>query len=58
MGQREVVRALAIEGATVRATAQRLGTSEGAIRVTLHRALQRLATVANLERGTPARAKA
>ncbi|HLZ68110.1 MAG TPA: sigma-70 family RNA polymerase sigma factor [Aliidongia sp.] len=48
-GQREVVRALAIEGASVRATALKLQTSEGAVRVTLHRALQRLTTAANLE---------
>jgi len=49
IGQREVVRALAIEGASVRATALRLKTSEGAVRVALHRALQRLTTAANLE---------
>ena len=53
VGQREVVRALAIDGATVRATAQRLRTSEGAVRVTLHRALQRLAAAAHLERAKP-----
>ena len=47
-GQREVVRSLALEGASVRETAQKLKTSEGAVRVTLHRALQRLASVANL----------
>jgi len=46
--QRDVVRALAVEGATVRDTALRLQTSEGAVRVTLHRALQRLAAIANL----------
>jgi len=49
-GQREVVRALAIDGTSVRATAQKLRTSEGAVRVTLHRALQRLAAAAHLER--------
>ncbi|GGF24721.1 RNA polymerase sigma factor [Aliidongia dinghuensis] len=58
MGQRAVVQALAIEGATVRATAERLGTSEGAIRVTLHRALRRLAAAANLEQAVPIRGKA
>ena len=47
-GQREVVRSLALEGASVRETAQKLKTSEGAVRVTLHRALQRLASIANL----------
>jgi RNA polymerase sigma-70 factor (ECF subfamily) len=46
-GQREVVRSLALEGASVRETAQKLKTSEGAVRVTLHRALQRLASIAN-----------
>jgi RNA polymerase sigma-70 factor, ECF subfamily len=51
--QREVVRALAIEGASVRATAEKLRTSEGAIRVTLHRALQRLAAAAHLDRLKP-----
>jgi RNA polymerase sigma-70 factor (ECF subfamily) len=43
-----VVRALALDGATVRETAQRLGRSEGAIRVTLHRALTRLAAAAGV----------
>jgi RNA polymerase sigma-70 factor (ECF subfamily) len=47
-GQREVVRSLALESASVRETAQKLNTSEGAVRVTLHRALQRLASIANL----------
>jgi len=47
-GQREVVRSLALEGASVRETAQKLKTSEGAVRVTLHRALQRLASIAKL----------
>ena len=53
VGQREVVRALAIDGASVRATAQQLQTSEGAVRVTLHRAFQRLAAAANLDRTKP-----
>ena len=45
-GQQVVVRALAVEGASVKATADRLQTSEGAIRVTFHRALQRLMALA------------
>lgn len=47
-GQREVVHALAVEGVSVRAAATRLKTSEGAIRVTFHRALQRLMARAEL----------
>jgi RNA polymerase sigma factor (sigma-70 family) len=57
-GQQEVARALAIEGASVRATAQRLQTSEGAVRMTLHRALERLAAAANVVRAEPTRGKA
>lgn len=45
-GQRQVVRALGIDGATVRATAERLHTSEGSVRVLYHRALRRLAAKA------------
>jgi RNA polymerase sigma-70 factor (ECF subfamily) len=45
-GQQIVVRALAVEGASVKATADKLKTSEGAIRVTFHRALQRLMALA------------
>ena len=41
-GQQSVVRALGIDGASVRETAERMKTSEGAIRVALHRALKRL----------------
>jgi len=51
-GQREVVQALAIEGASVRDTAYKLGTSEGAVRVTLQRALARLGAAASFPRGT------
>jgi RNA polymerase sigma-70 factor (ECF subfamily) len=40
--QRQVVRALGVDGATVRATAERFHTSEGSVRVLYHRALQRL----------------
>jgi RNA polymerase sigma-70 factor, ECF subfamily len=46
--QRDVVQALAIAGASVRETAQKLGTSEGAVRVILHRALARLAAAAGV----------
>jgi RNA polymerase sigma-70 factor, ECF subfamily len=53
--QRAVVQAVAIEGASVRETALRLGRSEGAIRVTLHRALARLAAAAGLERSPSTR---
>jgi RNA polymerase sigma-70 factor, ECF subfamily len=42
-GQEKVVRALALDGATVRATAEKLRTSEGSVRVLYHRALRRLA---------------
>jgi RNA polymerase sigma-70 factor, ECF subfamily len=55
--QRVVVCALAIDGASVRETAQKLGTSEGVIRVILHRALARLSAAAGSEGGKPARAK-
>lgn len=55
--QRDVVRALALDGATVRETAQRLGRSEGAIRVTLHRALARLAAAAGIETGKSSRGR-
>jgi RNA polymerase sigma factor (sigma-70 family) len=55
--QREVVRALALDSATVRETAQRLGRSEGAIRVTLHRALARLAAAAGIEPGKSSRGR-
>jgi RNA polymerase sigma-70 factor (ECF subfamily) len=41
-GQQNVVRALALDGATVRATAEMLHTSEGSVRVLFHRALRRL----------------
>jgi RNA polymerase sigma factor (sigma-70 family) len=43
--QRSVVRSLAIEGASVRQTAERLSMTEGAIRVTLHRAVKALAVI-------------
>jgi len=43
--QRAVVRSLAIDGASVRQTAERLNMTEGAIRVTLHRAVKALAMI-------------
>ena len=42
VSQRKIVRAIAVEGASVRSVAQGLATSEGAVRVTLHRATSRL----------------
>lgn len=44
--QRAVVRSLAIDGATVRATAKQLNTSEGVVRMTFHRALRQLTALA------------
>ena len=41
--QREIVRSLSLDGASVRDTAHRLAMSEGAVRVVLHRALATLA---------------
>jgi RNA polymerase sigma-70 factor (ECF subfamily) len=40
--QEKVVRSLALGGATVRETAEKLHTSEGSVRVLFHRALRRL----------------
>ena len=42
VSQRTIVRAIAVEGASIRNVAQGLATSEGAVRVTLHRAIRRL----------------
>ena len=42
-GQRKIVMAISIEGLSIRDAAQRLGMSEGAARVTLHRGLKNLA---------------
>jgi len=42
VSQRKIVRAIAVEGASVRNVAQDLATSENAVRVTLHRAIRRL----------------
>jgi len=47
VGQRKVVRAIAVEGASVRSVAQELATSEGVVRVTLHRAIGRLLEAAD-----------
>lgn len=38
--QRDIVRSIAIDGSGVRDTAERLGMTEGAVRVALHRALR------------------
>lgn len=43
--QRDIVRSLAVEGASVSETARRLGMKEGTVRVTLHRALAALAAL-------------
>ncbi|MBB4065783.1 sigma-70 family RNA polymerase sigma factor [Gellertiella hungarica] len=43
--QRDIVRSISIDGASVRDTAGRLGMSEGAVRVALHRALKSLAAI-------------
>ena len=45
-GQRHVVEAVAIGGASVRDTAAELHISEGAIRMTMHRAFKKLASLA------------
>src|SRR5262249_24930406 len=50
--QQIMVRALAVEVASVRSAAEQLRTSEGAVRVTFHRALQRL-----MAKAVPARTK-
>jgi RNA polymerase sigma-70 factor (ECF subfamily) len=42
--QRDIVRSISLEGADVRETAARLNMTEGAVRVSLHRALKALAT--------------
>ena len=48
-GQQAAVRTVAIEGASHREAADRLGTSEGAIRVAFHRSLKKLMAVARQE---------
>jgi RNA polymerase sigma-70 factor (ECF subfamily) len=41
--EREIVVAISLEGASARQVAERLGMTEGAVRVALHRALRSLA---------------
>jgi RNA polymerase sigma-70 factor (ECF subfamily) len=41
--QREIVRSISLNGSSIRETADRLQMTEGAVRVTLHRALKTLA---------------
>lgn len=43
--QRDIVRAISLDGTSVRETAARLSMTEGAVRVTLHRALKSLAAL-------------
>lgn len=49
--QREIVKAISIEGSSVRETADRLRMTEGAVRVALHRALKTLASLYRQETG-------
>ena len=43
--QRAVVMSISVEGVSIKQTAERLGMTEGAVRVTLHRALKALAAL-------------
>lgn len=43
--QKDIVRSISVNGANVRETAQRLQMTEGAVRVSLHRALKTLAAL-------------
>ena len=45
--QRQVVEALAIDGGSVRDTAEALHVTEGAVRMTMHRAMKRLTGIAS-----------
>lgn len=45
-GEQAAVRAIGLEGATAREAAERLGSSEGAVRVAFHRSLKRLMAAA------------
>jgi RNA polymerase sigma-70 factor (ECF subfamily) len=47
VSQRKIVRAIAVEGESIRDVAQGLATSEGAVRMTLHRAIGRLLEAAD-----------
>ncbi|MBS7803330.1 sigma-70 family RNA polymerase sigma factor [Rhizobiales bacterium TNE-4] len=49
-GQRKVVLAVSVEGLSIRDAAKRLGITEGAARVTLHRGLKTLARIYGSER--------
>lgn len=49
-GQRKVVKAIALEGASYRETAADLDISEGAIRMIMHRALKKLAKLSGGQR--------
>ena len=46
-GQRKIVRAIAVDGASVRCVARELATSEGVVRMTVHRAISRLLEAAD-----------
>lgn len=48
-GQQAAMRVIAIEGASHREAADRLGTTEGAVRVAFHRSLRKLMAVARQE---------
>ncbi len=48
--QRRIVEGISIEGQSAREVGARLGLSEGAVRVTLHRALRTLAAVYRKDR--------
>ncbi len=50
-GQRRIVTSISLEGASVRQTAEKFNLSEGAVRVTLHRALKSLAALYRKENG-------
>lgn len=43
--QKDIVNAISVDGAGIRDTAAKLGMSEGAVRVTLHRGLKKLAAL-------------
>ena len=47
VSQRKIVRAIAVEGASVRDVSLRFATSDGAVRVTIHRAIRRLLAAAD-----------
>lgn len=49
--QRRIVESMSIEGRSAAETAQAIGSTEGAVRVALHRALKRLAAMLKEERG-------